>query len=343
MSHLEIRRIGCAFFVALALLGISCSKDDVITEAIVPWREAPDYWPEMSHPGDNELDIDRWELGKRMFFDAQFSIDGSVSCASCHLPSNAFGSTTSTSIGAQGALGTRNVPALSNIGFLPYFLREGGVPTLEMQALVPIQEKNEFHHNIVAIADSLAKDETYRLACLEAYGQAPSPYVVTRALAAFQRGLVDGNSRYDQWLQGDKKALNPSEIAGWDVFNSVGCSQCHNGFLFTDHRFANNGLYDVYQDPGLSLLTGQSQDVGKFKVPSLRNVGVTAPYMFDGSLATLDDVIDHYQSGGSSHPNKAAEIGPLSLTETQKENLKAFLNSLTDDSFLRWAESISIE
>ena len=99
----------------------------------------------------------------------------------------------------------------------------------------------------------------------------------------------------------------------------------------------------MYQDIGLSLLTGQLQDVGKFKVPSLRNVGVTAPYMFDGSLATLDDVIDHYQSGGSSHPNKAAEIGPLSLTETQKENLKDFLNSLTDDSFLRWAESITFE
>ena len=338
-----MKRIGCVFFIALAMLVISCSKDDVITEVNLPWREAPDHWPEMSHPEDNELDIDKWELGKRMFFDPQFSIDGSVSCASCHLPSNAFGSTTSTSIGAQGAPGTRNVPALSNVGFLPYFLREGGVPTLEMQALVPIQEENEFHHNIVAIADSLAKDETYRLACLEAYGQAPSPYVVTRALAAFQRGLVDGNSRYDQWLQGDKRALNPSEIAGWDVFNSVGCNQCHNGFLFTDHRFVNNGLYDVYQDPGLSLLTGQSQDVGKFKVPSLRNVGVTAPYMFDGSLATLDDVIDHYQSGGSSHPNKAAEIGPLSLTETQKENLKDFLNSLTDDSFLRWAESITFE
>lgn len=338
-----MRRIGCNFFVALALLGTACSKDNVLTEVNLPWRETPDDWPEMSHPEDNTLDTDRWELGRRMFFDPQFSIDGSVSCASCHIPSRAFGSATPTSSGAQGASGTRNVPALSNVGYLPYFLREGGVPTLEMQALVPIQEENEFHHNIVAISDSLANDESYRLACLEAYGETPSPYVVTRALAAFQRSFVDGNSRYDQWLQGDNKALSPAEIAGLEVFHSVGCSQCHNGFLFTDHRFANNGLYEVYQDPGLSLLTGQLQDVGKFKVPSLRNVGVTAPYMFDGSLATLDDVMDHYQSGGSSHPNKAAEIGPLSLTETQKENLKDFLNSLTDASFISWAESIALE
>ena len=337
-----MRRILSTFFAALALLGTACSKDKVITEVNLPWRKAPDHWPEMYHPEDNALNIDRWELGRRMFFDPQFSIDGSVSCASCHIPSNAFGSTTPTSRGAQSALGTRNVPALSNVGYQPHFLREGGVPTLEMQALVPIQEENEFHHNIVVISDSLANDESYRLASLAAYGEAPSPYVVTRALAAFQRSFVDGNSRYDQWLQGDMNALNPAEIAGLEVFNSVGCNQCHNGFLFTDHRFANNGLYDVYQDPGLSLLTGQSQDVGKFKVPSLRNVGVTAPYMFDGSLATLDDVIEHYQSGGSAHPNKATEIGPVSLTETQKENLKDFLNTLTDDSFLLWADSITL-
>ena len=99
----------------------------------------------------------------------------------------------------------------------------------------------------------------------------------------------------------------------------------------------------MYEDPGLSLLTGQTEDVGKFKVPSLRNLGLTAPYMFDGSLETLDDVIEHYQSGGSSHPNKAAEIGPLSLTDTQKENLKDFLLTLTDPTFITWAESIAIE
>ena len=112
------------------------------------------------------------------------------------------------------------------------------------------------------------------------------------------------------------------------------------GVLFTDHRIANNGLYESYDDPGLSRLTGRTEDIGKFKVPSLRNVGMTAPYMFDGSLATLDDVLAHYESGGSSNPNKAPEIEPITLTEAQKDDLKAFLHALTDDSFIDWAEEL---
>jgi cytochrome c peroxidase len=233
------------------------------------------------------------------------------------------------------------VPALSNVGYLPYFLREGGVPTLEMQVLVPIQEENEFHNNIVVIADSLANDESYVEASMNAYGEGPSPYVITRALAAFQRGIVDGNSPYDQWVSGDSEAMTDSEISGLEVFSEIGCDRCHSGFLFTDNRIANNGLYETYDDPGLARLTGRTEDIGKFKVPSLRNVGMTAPYMFDGSLATLDDVLAHYESGGSSHPNKAPEIEPITLTDAQKEDLKAFLNALTDNSFITWGKHLT--
>lgn len=325
----------------IAMVCMSCSKDLAISEVDVPWRQAPEHWPEMPQPEDNELNIARWELGKRMFFDTQFSIDGSVSCASCHLPSLAFGSSAATSTGAANAPGTRNVPALSNVGYLPYFLREGGVPTLEMQVLVPIQEENEFHNNIVVIADSLANDESYVEASMNAYGEGPSPYVITRALAAFQRGIVDGNSPYDQWVSGDSEAMTDSEISGLEVFSEIGCDRCHSGFLFTDNRIANNGLYETYDDPGLARLTGRTEDIGKFKVPSLRNVGMTAPYMFDGSLATLDDVLAHYESGGSSHPNKAPEIEPITLTDAQKEDLKAFLNALTDNSFITWGKHLT--
>jgi cytochrome c peroxidase len=325
----------------IAMVCMSCSKDLAISEVDVPWRQAPEHWPEMPQPEDNELNIARWELGKRMFFDTQFSSDGSVSCASCHLPSLAFGSSAATSTGAANAPGTRNVPALSNVGYLPYFLREGGVPTLEMQVLVPIQEENEFHNNIVVIADSLANDESYVEASMNAYGEGPSPYVITRALAAFQRGIVDGNSPYDQWVSGDSEAMTDSEISGLEVFTEIGCDRCHSGFLFTDNRIANNGLYETYDDPGLARLTGRTEDIGKFKVPSLRNVGMTAPYMFDGSLATLDDVLAHYESGGSSHPNKAPEIEPITLTDAQKEDLKAFLNALTDTSFITWGKHLT--
>lgn len=325
----------------IAMVCMSCSKDLAISEVDVPWRQAPEHWPEMPQPEDNELNIARWELGKRLFFDTQFSSDGSVSCASCHLPSLAFGSSAATSTGAANAPGTRNVPALSNVGYLPYFLREGGVPTLEMQVLVPIQEENEFHNNIVVIADSLANDESYVEASMNAYGEGPSPYVITRALAAFQRGIVDGYSPYDQWVSGDSEAMTDSEISGLEVFSEIGCDRCHSGFLFTDNRIANNGLYETYDDPGLARLTGRTEDIGKFKVPSLRNVGMTAPYMFDGSLATLDDVLAHYESGGSSHPNKAPEIEPITLTNAQKDDLKAFLNALTDNSFITWGKHLT--
>lgn len=340
------RRANRALIWSIGLLAgvaiVGCSKDQQAPELEpdIPWRVAPDHWPAMEQPADNELNLARWELGKRMFFDASFSIDGTVSCASCHLPSHAFGSNSPTSPGANGTPGTRNVPALTNMGYLPHFLREGGVPTLEMQALVPIQEANEFHHNIVAIAEALAEDVTYVDQCESAYGEGPSPYTITRALGAFQRGMVDGNSPYDSWVQGDDEALSASELAGMELFEEIGCDGCHSGHLFTDHRILNNGLYALYDDTGLERLTGDPQDVGKFKVPSLRNVGITAPYMFDGSLATLDDVLNHYRNGGLGHPNQAEEITPIPLTESEMEDLKAFLLSLTDSTFITWSESL---
>lgn len=306
-------------------------------EPVIPWREAPVDWPEIEHPEDNTLNVARWELGKRMFFDPSFSIDGTVSCGSCHLPAHAFGSNTPTSPGASGAEGTRNVPSLANVGYLPYFLREGGVPSLEMQVLVPIQEANEFHHNVVLLAEALAQDESYVAECIEAYGEGPSAFTITRALGAFQRGLIGGNSPYDRWVQGNEDALTDAALSGMELFGEIGCDECHSGHLFTDHRILNNGLYAEYGDTGLERLTGNSQDIGKFKVPSLRNVGVTAPYMFDGSLATLDDVINHYMVGGAGHPNQAEEIVPISLSNDDVEDLRSFLLSLTDSTFITWS------
>ena len=332
------------WLTAFVLCGgtFACTPEQQVSdlEPVVPWREAPEHWPEMNHPEDNALNVARWELGKRMFFDASFSIDGSVSCASCHLPAHAFGSNTPTSPGAFGAAGTRNVPSHANVGYLPYFLREGGVPTLEMQALVPIQEANEFHHNIVAIAEALAEDESYMAQCIQAYGEGPSAFTITRALGAFQRGMIGGNSPYDRWVQGDEDALSEAALAGMELFGEIGCDRCHGGHLFTDHRMLNNGLHASYEDTGLERLTGNPLDVGKFKVPSLRNLGVTAPYMFDGSLATLDDVLIHYMDGGYGHPNQAEEIAPISLSTGEMKDLKVFLLSLTDSTYVAWSASL---
>ena len=309
-------------------------------EAEFPWLETPKHFPEVNHPADNELTPQRWELGKRLFFETKLSVDGSKSCASCHFPKAAFATNVPTNKGAFGADGTRNSPSLANIGYHPNFTREGGVPTLEMQVLVPIQEENEFHINILAIAETLSQDSTYVEAAYVAYDSEITPFVITRSISAFERTLISGGSLYDKFLAGDSTDLSNSELRGLDVFNSKGCTNCHNDFLLTNFEIINNGLYEEYSDPGLFKLTGNTEDIGKFKVPSLRNVTITHPYMHDGSLATLDDVLDHYVSGGSSHPNKSELIEPITLSEDERSDLKAFFETLLDDSFIEWSTGL---
>ena len=193
----------------------------------------------------------------------------------------AFADDQATTPGIENRPGTRNSPSLANVGYYPYFLREGGVPTLEMQVLVPIAEHNEFDFNVVELTQELQKDSVYSQLAQKAYQKEIDPWVITRAIATFERSLISGSSRYDDFVNGNKLALNAQEEAGMDLFFSgrINCSSCHGGAFFTHHTFENNGLYYEYQDEGKFRLTGKETDVAKFKVPSLRNVGVTAPYM----------------------------------------------------------------
>ena len=295
-----------------------------------PLLVTPEGFPEVEWPADNAFSRERWELGRKLFFDPILSIDHSISCASCHLPNLAFADTLATSPGAFNRPGTRNAPSLMNVAYHPYFLRDGTVPTLEMQVLVPIQEFNEFNHNIVDIADTLATLPDYVAMSRKAYNRDPDPFVITRALGVFERTLVSGNSAFDQGLQG---APYPEDARrGKDLFFSarLGCSSCHGGFNFTEYALENNGLYEVYADPGRYRFTLDSADVGRFKVPSLRNAALTPPYMHDGSLPTLEAVLEHYNSGGKNHPNKSKQIVPLQLTVREKADLVAFLESLSE-------------
>ncbi|MFN0013813.1 MAG: cytochrome-c peroxidase, partial [Saprospiraceae bacterium] len=288
-------------------------------------------------PPDNALTRSRVALGKRLFFDPALSRDSTVACATCHHPHLAFADSLSTSPGIEGRAGARNSPTLANVGYQHNLLREGGVPTLEMQVLVPIQEHNEFDFNILEIAERLGRMPDYVTMARQAYGREPDAFVITRAIAAFERTLLSGNSPFDQWFfQKKTTALSAAAKRGYDLFQSekTGCGKCHAGFLFTNEQFANNGLYETYSDPGRLLLTGLESDRAVFKIPTLRNVAVTAPYMHDGSLHTLEGVLDHYQSGGKNHPNKSPLIRQLALTSAERTDLLAFLNSLTDEDFL---------
>jgi cytochrome c peroxidase len=299
--------------------------------------DIPDGFPVIDFPEDNLFTQARWELGKKLFYDPVLSVDATISCASCHKPALAFSDQLSFSLGVEDRLGTRNAPSLANVAYQPYLLREGGVPTLEMQVLVPIQEHNEFDFNIVLLAQRLNADTTYVKMAMDAYGRSPDAFVITRALACFERSLLSGNSPYDQYTQqNNTSAMTNAQIRGMNLFFSdrTNCSTCHSGFNFTNYTFQNNGLYIQYADEGRMRLTLKEEDQALFKVPGLRNIDLTGPYMHDGSLKTLQQVIDHYQSGGKDHPNKNTILRPLDLTSSEQKDLIEFLKSLTDDTFL---------
>ncbi|MDA9863829.1 cytochrome-c peroxidase [Flavobacteriales bacterium] len=298
----------------------------------------PEGWSAPEFPEDNAFTDARWALGKDLFFDERLSVDGSVSCASCHLSAQAFSAPEAITPGALGVLGTRNAPTLTNVAYQPHFMSEGGVPTLEMQVLVPLQEPSEMGHNIVTACEELASD--YAIPSQTAYGRELDPFVMTRALATFQRSMLSGDSPWDRWQRG-AGGVSEAVEQGAELFGAagLGCDRCHTPPLFTNHGFANNGLDAVSTDPGRWVLTGDPADSGAFKVPTLRNIGYTAPYMHDGRFQDLDDVVDHYMSGGAGHAHQDSALVPFGLTEEEKSNLVAFLHALSDTAFVndaRW-------
>lgn len=297
--------------------------------------EIPAGFPSPIIPTDNELTKSRIELGKKLFYDERMSRTESISCGTCHLPNKGFTDGLPKSLGVEDRVNRRNSIGLANVAWQERLLREGGVPSLEQQVLVPFQEHSEFDFNMLLAIDRLSMDSDLQQLAEEAYGRALDPYVITRAIASFQRTLISGNSPFDKWqYQGDRAALSSEQERGWGLFQSLGCGSCHSAPLFTDQSFRNNGLYAVYPDSGRWRLTYKTEDIGVFKVPSLRNVSLTGPYMHDGSLSTLSEVIDHYAAGGKGHWNQDAAIAPLSMDTSDKAALLAFLEGLTDRDFI---------
>jgi len=317
----------------ISIIFITCEPEQ---PEKLDYLKIPQGFPDMEFPLDNQFSSIRFELGRKLFFDPVLSRDSSISCASCHRQELAFTDGRRFSLGVDLRIGHRNAPSLANVGYHPYLLREGGVPTLEMQILVPIQEHNEFDENILVIAEKLNRSKLYRELSMEAYERLPDPFVITRSIACFERALVSGNSSFDQYLHGDSKAISESALRGYQLFkrDSLNCIQCHSGFNFTNYGFFNNGLYEVYNDVGRMRFTGKEEDRSLFKVPSLRNVALTAPYMFDGSFESLEQVIEHYASGGKNNPQKSKLINGFHISNEDKMDLIHFLQSLSDEQFI---------
>ena len=311
-------------FLFIGLILGSCVPDESVFEGLNT------AYPVLEYPADNPNNAVAASLGERLFFDPILSVDSSISCGSCHKPELGFATNDRVTPGVGGVLGKRNSPSLLNVGFQPYFMREGGVPSLEMQVLVPLGDATEMAHNVVDAVRRLNRNTSYRNEFLTVYGDTASAFLLVRALANFERTLVDFDAPFDHFIQGDATALSNEAIKGGKLFyGKAACVQCHSGVLLTDFGFANNGTAIVDStDYGRELLTNESGDRYVFKVPSLRKVQITAPYMHDGSVSTLADVVEQYNTVGANHSYTDSRIEPLGLSGSEKAQLVAFLEAL---------------
>ena len=334
----------------------------------------PDDIPPPIIPADNPITQAKVMLGRHLFYDPRLSANDTISCASCHSQAKAFTDGQVGSAGLFGDITPRNSMNLTNVAYNQNFTWANPLTTqLEHQARVPLFGEEPAEMGLSGVEqqtiEQFRADENYQTLFQQAYPQQAEPFNITNiinALASFQRTLLSFNSPYDQYLRGDKDAIGASEKRGMKLFFSeqTECFHCHGGFNFSDssvhknastiaERFHNNGLYNLdgngaypSSDRGLFDMTSHKEDMGKFKAPTLRNIAVTAPFMHDGSIATLEEVVDHYINGGrdiregknkgfgSVNPFKSEFIPGLKLSAQDKTDLLNFLHSLTDQTFL---------
>lgn len=281
------------------------------------------------------------ELGKLLFFDPILSADRTISCASCHLPQYAFADTAVTSKGVRGQLGVRNTPSSMNLNLQTTFFWDGRAKTIEEQALGPIENPVEMNLPIAKAVLRLQKSKTYKAYFQKLFNTAPTRENLARAIAAFERTLETSDTPFDNWkLNDDEKAVSEAAKRGFALFNGKGkCVQCHFGPDFTTNEFRNIGLFNGknLNDSGRAVISGKKADLGKFKVGSLRNIAVTAPYMHNGMFKTLEEVIDFYDDPdkivGNSINRDSLLSKPFNLTVQEKDDLKAFMLALTDKQF----------
>jgi cytochrome c peroxidase len=279
----------------------------------------------MPIPEENPLTPERVAIGRRLFFDRRLSADGSLSCATCHDPARAFSDGRPVASGLHRARGTRNSPAIINRGYGSVFFWDGRANTLEQQVMEPILDPKEL--GLVS-----AKN-------LETRVRMPAK-TVAAALATYVRTIRAGGSRFDRYLAGEVNALTPQEKFGLTIFRGKGgCVGCHVGPLLSDEQFHNTGIAwrnGAYHDAGRMTVSGRLEDLGAFKTPTLREIQRTAPYMHDGSLATLEDVVDFYSRGGPPDVRLDPLILRVNLTSKEKRALVAFLQSLTGEIREGW-------
>ena len=331
--------------ISLFLL-FSCLKEKNIelTNSPTPYiLTIPSNFPPVEIPDDNPLTVEGVRLGRHLFWENRMSGDNSMSCASCHAPQYAFSDPSPSSIGINGDSSKRNSMVLQNLAWSNDFFWDGSVITLEEQILLPVMDSTEMDESWSNFLNEIKFDNLYRELFYDAFGTLePDSTHAAKAIAQFLRTMISSNSKYDKVLRYEAN-FTPDENAGFSSFNSLtggDCFHCHGGILGTDLSYKNNGLDEFPIDSGRGLVTLNPLDNFKFKVPSIRNIEYSAPYMHDGRFNTIDQVIDFYSTGiHANSPNidpliEFASQGGVQLNPTERLQLKAFLLTLSDSSFI---------
>lgn len=331
---MSLKKIAICLIITALWGTIGCQKD---TTPDFRGFQKPSSFPDPTYPfASNPVTEAGFSLGKKLFYDGQLSRDGSISCGSCHLQSAAFSHVDHTvSHGIDDKLGTRNTPAIQNMAWESNFMWDGGIHNLDMLPFSPIENPVEMDEKVANVLVKLRNTTNYPALFKEAFGDTTiNSARMMQALSQFMSMLISANSRYDKWIQGDANALNDIEQVGLQTFRAK-CATCHTEPLFTDHSFHNNGL-PINNDKGRGRITLNPNDDYTFKTPSLRNIEKTMPYMHNGTLHSLDDVLNHYQNNIQQTPNVAPALANgFTLSDSERATLKAFLLTLTDDTFIR--------
>jgi cytochrome c peroxidase len=314
------------------------------TEPAPPAEPAPTVFavavpvglPELPVPDDNPLTAEKIELGKMLYFDTRLSKDGTVACATCHDPKNAWAEPRSTSSGIGGQVGGANAPTVCNAAYATEQFWDGRAASLEAQALGPIENPIEMGHTLAELVPQLNAIQGYKDRFQAVFGTDVTSEGIAKAIAAFERTVLSGNSPYDKFQAGDKTALNEVQQRGMKVFDDAGCSTCHTPPLFSNYKYYNAGIGSTKEQPdvGRKAVTNDDSDMGKIRVPSLREVAKTGPYFHDGSCATLEEAVAAMAAGGIDNPNLSAVlkgIGAKGLSDQDKADIVEFLKALSGE------------
>ena len=302
-----------------------------------PAPKAPLGLPPLSWPSNNKYSADKAELGRILYFDKRLSADETVACASCHAPEHAFTDGAAFSTGIKSQKGGRSAPTVINRAYSLAQFWDGRAESLEEQAKGPMANPIEMGSTHAAIVERLQGIPGYRALFLKAFGSETIDIDrAAKAIATFERTVLSGNSPYDRYKKGNKQAMSPEQVHGMSVFfEKAKCDKCHEGANFTLNAYANLGIGTDKADPdvGRFAVTKDPRDWGVFKTPTLREIEHTAPYMHDGSLKTLEEVVDFYNKGGIKNRNLDQNIKELKLTDQEKKDLVAFMKALSGEGW----------